>query len=167
MKTHRDRDVIPVEAFMAINREVAGTVNIGTSVQDPSLKRIEAYEKRKALEAEAYTLWEQVCTSVKKRCSELNEEYGKEVATTQTTAAGEMSTRLNVAGTESKLNATFDAASVACALKWFYSGPAARSSPDGRCRIYVHHGAVAFQANATPYTADAIAKKMFDGLLSE
>jgi hypothetical protein len=33
--------------------------------------------------------------------------------------------------------------------------------------LYYRDDTVAFQANATPYTAEAIAKKMFDGLLSE
>jgi hypothetical protein len=65
---------------------------------------------------------------MKKQCSDLNAEYGREVITNQTEVAREISARLNVAGAESKLDATFDAASVSCALKWFYSGPAARTS---------------------------------------
>jgi hypothetical protein len=152
---------------MTFNREAAGAVNVVKPMQDTSSKQIEDYEKRKALEAEAWALWGQVCASIKKQCSDLNVEYGKEVVTSQTESPGAMSARLSIAGSVSKLSATFDATSVSCALKWFYSGAAGRTSPDGRCRIYVHNGTIAFQANATPYSADAIAKQMFDRLLSE
>lgn len=152
---------------MAFNREVLGAVNLGNPAQDPSLKRIEAYEQRKALEAQAGALWDKVCAIMKQRCSDLNAEYGNDVITSEAESPGLMRMRLSIAGSVSKLNVTFDAASVSCALKWFYSGPAGRTSPDGRCRLYYHDDTVAFQANATPYTAEAIAKKMFDGLLSE
>jgi len=142
-------------------------VNMSKPVEGPPTKNVDAYEKRQQLEEQAWALWRQVCASVKSLCSALNAEYGKAVITNQTDSPGAMSAQLSIAGSVSKLSATFDATSVSCALKWFYSGPAGRTSPDGRCRIYVHNGTVAFQANATPYTAEAIAKKMFDGLLSE
>ena len=142
-------------------------VNMGQQpTQEPSTKNIEAYEKRKAQEAQANALWEQVCARMKKLSTDLNGEYGKEVITTGAESAGSMSLRSSLAGSVSTLNMTFDAVSVSCALKWFYSGPAGRTSPDGRCRIYVHDEKVEFQASATPYSGEAIAKKMFDGLLS-
>jgi hypothetical protein len=149
------------------NRSVAGAVNVGKSMQDPQAQKDERYEKRQALEADGWALWEQVCASIKRRCAKLNAEYGKQVITNQRDRLGAMSARLSIAGSVSKLSATFDGVSLSCALKWFYSGPAARMSADGRCRLYPHNGTLAFQSNAKPYTAEAVAKQMFDGLLSE
>jgi hypothetical protein len=152
---------------MAFHRSVGGAVSLGNRAQNPQAKNDEDYQKRQALEADGWALWEKVCTTIKERCSGLNAEYGKEVITSQRDRVGALSARLSIAGSVSKLSASFDAASLSCALQWFYSGPAGRMSADGRCRLYVHKGTLAFQANATPYTAEAVAKQMFDGLLSE
>ena len=152
---------------MSISRGAAGAVNVGKPIEDPPRKNTENYEKRKLLEEQGPLLWDRLRAQMTKLCSALNAEYGKEVVTTQMESAGEMDARLSVAGAVSKLSVTFDAVSPSCALKWFYSGPATRTSPDRRCRIYVHNGTVGFQANATPYTPEVFAKQMFEGLLSE
>src|SRR5664280_480623 len=113
---------------MTINREVPGTINVGDPIQDPSLKRIELMRGGRRVKRRLGCCGTKVCVIMKKQCSDLNAEYGREVISNQTELAREISARLNVAGAESKLDATFDAASVSCALKWFYSGPAARTS---------------------------------------
>ncbi len=152
---------------MSNNGGSAGAVNVGKPANQAPRKDAESFEKRKRLQEQGSMLWDRVRECLAKLCSDLNAEYGKEVVTTQMESAGDMMVRLKIAGSVSKLNATFDAASLSCALRWFYSGPAARTSQDGRCRVYIHNDNVAFQANATPYTPEAIARQMFDGLLSE
>lgn len=155
---------------MSNNGGSAGSVNAAIaakSVGQMPRKNEDSIEKRKRLQEQGSVLWDRVRECLAKLCSDLNMEYGREVITTHMESAGDMMVRLSIAGSVSKLNATFDAASLSCALKWFYSGPAARTSQDGRCRVYIHNDKVAFQANATPYTPEAIARQMFDGLLSE
>lgn len=155
---------------MSNNGGSAGSVNASIAAksgnQSPH-KETDLFEKRARLQEQATVLWNRLRESLAKLCSDLNVEYGREVITTHMASAGDMMVRLAIADSVSKLNATFDAASLSCALKWFYSGPAARASQDGRCRVYIYNDKAAFQTNATAYTPEAIARQMFDGLLSE
>lgn len=155
---------------MSKNGESAGSVNASIAAKSGRRtphKETELFEERARLQEQGEVLWGLLRESLAKLCSNLNLEYGREVVATHMASTGDMMVRLAIADSVSKLNVIFDAASLSCALKWFYSGPAARASQDGRCRVYVYHGKAAFQANATAYTPEAIARQMFDGLLSE
>jgi hypothetical protein len=132
---------------------------------DSERRELDRQETRRLLNEQGPGLWRTICTRAQELCTQLNQELGQEVATVVVSSSNQLGVRLTSNGGVNELTATFETTTSNEALRWSYSGEAARSSHGGQYQIFTQ-GSVAYLGHhSNPRTPEGIAEEMMSGLI--
>jgi hypothetical protein len=111
-------------------------------------------------------LWAEVIEQVRKKCDELNANYGTPVIEVTIPQSGKLVVHLLVDGARTTLMATFDANSSKAALSWAYSN----NRSEGGYRLLISGDNVGFNDGGSAVlgftSPETVATRMLDGLVS-